>query len=144
VYKLCSELDDALSALLADLKERKLLDRTFIVCMGEFGRTPGDLTVNKGREHYAKATVAAFAGAGVRGGRAIGATDEQASKVVDFGWRRKRPIYMEDAAATIYSVLGVDWTKRITNTPSGREFVYVDPAGPLGVINFQPVDALFG
>lgn len=144
VYKLCAELDTALSALLADLKQRKLLERTLVVCMGEFGRTPGDLTVNKGREHYAKAMVAAFAGAGVKGGRAIGATDPLASKVVDFGWQRKRPIYMEDVGATIYSVLGIDWTKRIRNTPSGREFVYIDPAGPLGVTNFQPVEALFG
>lgn len=151
LYKLCPELDGALSALLADLKETRtkdgqhsLLDRTFVVVMGEFGRTPGDLTTTLGREHYAKAMVAAFAGAGVRGGRAIGATDAEAAGVTDFGWRAKRPIYMEDVSATIYSVLGIDWTKRLRNTPSGRDFVYVDPASSLGVLKVSEVNELFG
>jgi hypothetical protein len=112
--------------------------------MGEFGRTPGDLTPVQGREHYAKAMVAAFAGAGVKGGRAIGATDGQAGRVVDFGWHAKRPIYTEDVCATIYSSLGIDWTKRITHTPSGRDFVYVDSVAPLGVVDFREVGELFG
>jgi hypothetical protein len=112
--------------------------------MGEFGRTPGDLTPLLGREHYAKAMVGAFAGAGVKGGRALGATDEQAAGVVDFGWSANRPIYTEDVSATIYSVLGIDWTKRIKNTPSGRDFVYIDPAGPQKVVNFREVTEFFG
>ena len=66
------------------------------------------------------------------------------SKVVDFGWRRKRPIYVEDVCATIYSVLGIDWSKRITNTPSGRDFVYIDPAAGVGAIDFREVSYLFG
>jgi hypothetical protein len=149
VYKLCGELDAALSALLLDLKRTKsadgtpLLDGTLIVVMGEFGRTPGDLTVMKGREHYAKATVGLFAGAGVQGGRAIGATDSEAAKVVEYGWRRKRPVYTEDVCTTIYSALGIDWSKRITNTPSGRDFVYVDPVAPSSVIDFQEITDLF-
>jgi hypothetical protein len=150
LYKLCAELDSALSALLFDLKRMKsadgttsLLDKTLVVAMGEFGRTPGDLTVNKGREHYAKAMVGMFAGAGVQGGRAMGATDSEAANIVDFGWRRKRPIYPEDVCATIYSVLGIDYGKRITNTPSGRDFVYVDPVAPSSVINFQEITDLF-
>ncbi|HTM51195.1 MAG TPA: DUF1501 domain-containing protein [Bryobacteraceae bacterium] len=149
VQQLSKELDAALSALLFDLKRTKrqdgssLLDRTLVVCMGEFGRFPGELTVQKGREHYAKAMVAAFAGAGVKGGRVIGATDAEASKVVEFGWRRKRPIYTEDVCATIYSALGIDWTKRITNTPSGRDFIYVDPAAGQRVVDFQEVTDLF-
>ncbi len=149
VYKLCAELDSALSALLFDLKRMKsrdgrpLLDKTLIIAMGEFGRTPGDLTPLKGREHYAKAMVGLFAGAGVHGGRSLGATDAEASKVVDYGWRRKRPIYPEDVCATVYSTLGIDYSKRITNTPSGRDFVYVDPAGPSSVINFQEITDLF-
>jgi hypothetical protein len=149
VPQVAKELDSGLSALLFDLKRMKaksgapLLERTFVVCMGEFGRTPGDLTVLKGREHYAKAMVAAFAGAGVKGGRALGATDSEAGKVVEFGWRRKRPIYTEDICATIYSTLGIDWTKRLTNTPSGRDFVYVDPAAGQMVVDFQEVTDLF-
>jgi hypothetical protein len=150
LYTLCPQLDSALAALLADLKRTKsrdgrgaLLDRTLVVVMGEFGRTPGDLTVNAGREHYAKAMVAAFAGAGVKGGRAIGATDADAANVTEFGWARKRPIYMEDVCATIYSTLGIDWSKRLRNTPSGRDFVYVDPAAPMGVVNFTEVAEFF-
>jgi hypothetical protein len=150
VYKLCAELDGALSALLFDLKRMKasdgkssLLDKTLVIAMGEFGRTPGDLTVLKGREHYAKAMVGLFAGAGVQGGRALGATDTDAAKVVEYGWRHKRPIHMEDVCATIYSTLGIDYAKRITNTPSGRDFVYVDPAAPSAVINFQEIADLF-
>ena len=83
------------------------------------------------------------AGAGIQGGRALGATDSEAAKVIDPGWRRKRPIYIEDVCATIYSTLGIDYTKRITNTPSGRDFVYVDPAAPSAVINFQEITDLF-
>ncbi len=149
VYKMCAELDGALPALLFDLKRTRrpdgssLLDRTFVVAMGEFGRTPGPLTVNLGREHYAKAMIAAFAGAGVKGGRAIGATDAEASKVTEFGWSRKRPIYTEDVCATIYSVLGIDWTKRLTNTPSGRDFVYIDPVAGQMVVDFQEVRDFF-
>ena len=149
IPQLTQELDGALSALLFDLKRMKkkdgtpLIERTFVVCMGEFGRTPGELTIQKGREHYAKAMIAAFAGAGVKGGRAIGATDAEAATVVEFGWRRQRPIYTEDICATIYSTLGIDWTKRITNTPSGRDFVYVDPAAGQKVVDFQEVTDLF-
>jgi len=151
LYTLCPQLDAALAALLADLKRTKtrdgrhtLLDRTLVVVMGEFGRTPGELTVNAGREHYAKAMVAAFAGAGVKGGRAMGATDAEAANVTEFGWSRKRPIYMEDVCATVYSTLGIDWSKRLRNTPSGRDFVYVDPAAPMGVVSFTEVGEFFG
>lgn len=149
VYTRCAELDGALAALLLDLKRTKraggasLLDRTLVVVMGEFGRTPGPLTVNKGREHYAKAMVAALAGAGIKGGRALGATDAEAANVIDSGWNRKRPIYMEDMAATLYSALGIDWTKRLIHTPSGRDFIYVDPAGPQKVVDFQEISDFF-
>lgn len=150
LYKTCAELDSAFAALMHDLKSMKnssgqpLLERTLVVCMGEFGRTPGDLTPVAGREHYADTMFALFSGAGVRGGRAIGATDAQASKITEFGWSGKRPVYTEDVCATIYSVLGIDWTKRITGTPSGRDFLYVDPAAGTRVVDFREVKDLFG
>lgn len=65
-------MDAALSNLLGDLEAktdkdgRQLIDKTLIVARGDFGRTPGELTVNKGRDHYRYAGVALFAGAGVR------------------------------------------------------------------------------
>ncbi len=143
VYKLAKDLDAAMSALLFDLKRMGLLDRTLVVAMGEFGRTPGELTSLAGREHYAKAMVAAFAGAGVKGGRVMGATDAEAANVTDFGWKKKRPIYVEDICATVYSVLGIDANSRIKNTPSGRDFVYVDPAAGTRVIDFSEVSEFF-
>ena len=81
-YKLCRELDTALAGLLGDLESsktedgRSLLEKTFVCCMGEFGRTPGDLTVNEGRDHHKEAFCGIFAGCGTQGGRVIGATDE--------------------------------------------------------------------
>src|SRR5581483_5498800 len=125
-YTVCRTLDQGLAEMITDLEKipfgggASLLDKTLIVCLGEFGRTPGDVTVGKGRDHHRFAMTGLFAGGGVLGGRAIGATDEQGARVVKTGWARKRSIYPEDVAATIYSALGIDWTKEITNTPSGR------------------------
>lgn len=143
IYKTCSTLDSAFAALMADLKKLNLLERTLVICMGEFGRTPGGLTPVAGREHYADTMFALFAGAGVKGGRAIGKTDDECAHITEFGWSGKRPVYPEDVCATIYSVLGIDWSKRITNTPSGRDFLYVDPAAGTKVVNFREVSDLW-
>ena len=144
LYKLARELDSALANLLKDLEESNLLDKTFVCCLGEFGRTPGELTVNQGRDHFKDAFTGVFAGAGTQGGRAIGATDEFGMKIKDPGWHKKRPIYIEDVAATIYSVLGIDWTKTITNTPSGRVFEYIENQSGTDFINPGEISELFG
>ncbi|PYV44208.1 MAG: hypothetical protein DMG06_07405 [Acidobacteria bacterium] len=136
-YKLTRELDTALANLLIDLENTKakdgrtLLEKTFVCCVTEFGRTPGDLTVNKGRDHHKEAFTGLFAGAGVRGGRVIGATDEIG------------PVYIEDMAATIYSVMGIDWTKTITNTPSGRAFEYIEHQSGTDFIDPGEISQLF-
>jgi hypothetical protein len=83
----------------------------------------------------------AMMGGGVVGGRALGATDSQGDAIVDFGWSQNRVIRMEDIAATIYSALGIDWTKSITDTPSGRKFEYV-PFGSVGT--YVPINEVFG
>ena len=67
----------------------------------------------------------------LKGGRVIGSTDETGGRISSFDWRMKRPIYPEDVTATMYSVLGIDWTKSIKNTPSGRAYEYIQTA-PLG------------
>jgi len=144
LYSLCAELDSAFSALVTDLKAAALLDRTFIVCTGEFGRTPGDLNDAKGRDHWPAVRSALFAGGGVRHpGRVMGATDEAASKITRFDWSLKRPIYPEDVTATIYSVLGIDWTKKISGMPSGRDFQYVEPMSSTGFIGSTEITDLF-
>jgi hypothetical protein len=143
-YKLARELDSALANLLKDLEESNLLHKTFVCCLGEFGRTPGELTVNQGRDHFKDAFTGVFAGAGTQGGRAIGVTDELGMKIKDPGWHKKRPIYIEDVAATIYSVLGIDWTKTITNTPSGRVFEYIENQSGTDFIDPGEISELFG
>ena len=63
---------------------------------------------------------------------------------MDAGWSARRPIYMEDVACTIYSALGIDWTKIVETTPSGRAFHYVEPASGTRFVGFKPVAELFG
>jgi hypothetical protein len=113
--------------------------------MSEFGRTPGPIhETRKGREHYQFAACGLLAGGGVKGGRALGVTDEIGGKILDPGWRAKRPIYIEDMAATVYSALGIDWTKKHENTPSGRAFQYIEPASGTDYVKFGEVGEVFG
>jgi uncharacterized protein (DUF1501 family) len=149
---LIRELDAALTALLRDLEStpsrwtagKSLLDETLVVAVSEFGRTPGPISATRlGREHYIHAHAGLFAGGGVRKGAVLGKTDALGGKIVEPGWSANRPIYMEDLACTIYSALGIDWTKRISTTPSGRAFHYVEPASATSYVRFQPVEELF-
>ena len=149
-YRMSHELDTALGALLDDLGARKradgrsLLDETLVVCMGEFGRTPGEPNLTKGRDHHQFAFTGLFAGGGVKGGRTIGATDETGFKVAEPGWEGKRSIYMEDVATTIYSAMGIDWKKKIEATPSGRAFYYIEPFAAKKMIGAREITSLFG
>jgi hypothetical protein len=148
-YKLSRDIDIALTSLLDDLSAKKrpdgrsLLDETLVVCFGEFGRTPGELNPSRGRDHYQYALTGLFAGGGVKGGRVIGKTDEIGAKVVESGWDIKRSVYMEDVATTIYSVLGLDWTKIVEGTPSGRAFRYIEPFAAKQMIRSQEISPLF-
>jgi uncharacterized protein (DUF1501 family) len=148
-YGLSRELDSAFAALVADLattrtKDGKtLLEKTFIVCMGEFGRTGGELTVNRGRDHNRSAFTAVFAGSGVKGGRSFGVTDTNGVKVLQSEWEEKRSIYPEDVLVTIYSLLGIDWTKKIINTPSGRAFEYIEQQSGTDFVRFREISSLF-
>lgn len=148
-YRMSRDLDAALGALLDDLATRTrpdgrtLLDETLVMCFGEFGRTPGELNPGRGRDHYQYAFTGLFAGGGVKGGRVIGRTDDLGEKIVDPGWEAKRSVYMEDVAATMYSVLGIDWTKKIENTPSGRTFYYIEPFASRQLVRAREVTALF-
>jgi hypothetical protein len=141
MYTLGNELDRALGALVEDLKASGDFDSTLIVIMTEFGRTPGTLNPRGGRDHHKDAMSVLLMGGGVRGGRVIGATDAEGARVTDPGWSRQRPIYMEDLAATLYSALGINWTKRITDTPTKRLFEYV-PYATEG--RYTAVDEVFG
>lgn len=101
---LMTDFDQAFPALLEDLKQRGLLANTLVLVIGDFGRTP-KLNFSGGRDHWPRAFSVALAGAGIRGGAVIGSTDKQAGEPVD------RPVKIEDLAATVYKVLGIDSQK---------------------------------
>ena len=133
-------LDNGLSQLIGDLKSAGLFDSTMIVMAGEFGRTTGRLTGAQGRDHYPQ-QFAFFAGGGVKGGRAIGSTDDLGAKTVDYGWSRQRDVKPEDVEATIYSALGINWTNIRYDDPLGRGFYYV-PNSDTDL--YGPINELWG
>ena len=71
---------------------------------------------------------ALITGGGARGPKAIGQTDANGARIIDFGWSQQRTIRMEDITATMYSALGINWIKSIADTPSGRRYEYVQYA----------------
>jgi len=85
-----------------------------------------------------------FAGAGVRPGLILGASDKDGDKVTDTGWNHKEQPRIENVVATMYSALGIDWTKSIHNTPSGRTYTYVDPLGANGFIPNDELSTIYG
>src|SRR5207244_13513578 len=97
----------AYRSLLDDLSQRGLLDTTLVVAMGEFGRTP-QLNPRGGRDHWPGCWTILFAGAGVRGGQVIGASDATGSEPKD------RPISPAEVAASIYRALGIDLSTRLS------------------------------
>jgi hypothetical protein len=109
---LVPSLDLALSALLDDLADRRLLDETLVVVMGEFGRTP-KLNTDGGRDHWPRVFSVLLAGGGVPGGQVIGASDATGESPKD------RPITPADLAATIYTLLGID-PQTLLHTVDGR------------------------
>jgi uncharacterized protein (DUF1501 family) len=100
------------------VSRRGLLDETLVLVMGEFGRTP---KVNKdaGRDHWGRAGSMIFAGAGVRGGNVIGATDKEGAFVTD------RPVSPADVCHTVYDAVGIDPRKEL-RTAEGRPVAILD------------------
>jgi hypothetical protein len=109
---LIPSLDLALSALLDDLSDRRLLAETLVLVMGEFGRTP-KLNTQGGRDHWPRVFSALLAGGGVPGGQVLGSSDATGESPKD------RPITPADLAATIFTLLGID-PQQLLHTPDGR------------------------
>ena len=151
-YKLIEEFDPALGSLIEDLATtpskatpgKMLLDETLVVFMSEFGRTPGPLNHILGRDHHKHVFPAMFAGAGVKGGMVAGASDSDGRFCVDTGWKHKEQPRIENVVATMYSALGIDWSKEVHDTPSKRAYVYVDPLGANGFIPTDELSAIYG
>ena len=140
IFTLGKVMDDGVSALLNDLKGAGMLKDTLVVMVGEFGRTVGKVTAAFGRDHYPQ-QFAFFAGGGVKGGTVIGSTNADGSTTADPGWSRARDIKPEDVEATIYSALGINWTRVRYDDPFGRGFEYV-PHSDQDI--YGPINELFG
>lgn len=124
VKKLCGTLDPAMSTLLRDLGEHSLLDKTLVLCMGEFGRTP-TISSDDGRDHHPAAFSALLAGGGIRVGQVVGQTDEDGTKVV------ADKISSADLFATLATQLGLDPNETV-QAPSGRPITLTDGGSVIG------------
>lgn len=127
---LAKESDQAIAALLTDLKQRGMLDDTLVIWGGEFGRTPvvelptpgANAGKMNGRDHNHYGFTMWLAGGGVKGGTVYGATDE-------FGFRAEQnPVHVHDLHATILHLLGFDH-KKFTYRYAGRDFRLTDVHG---------------
>jgi hypothetical protein len=120
---LVPSLDQGVAALVSDLSDRGLLDSTLVVVTTEFGRTP-QINTMAGRDHWPAAFSIVMAGAGLKTGQVIGATDKIGAAVTD------RPITPADMAATVLSILGID-PLTIVHTPQGRPVQLVSGGSPV-------------
>src|SRR5690606_5555368 len=127
VKALAGQVDQPLAALIADLKQRGMLESTLVVWMGEFGRTPR-INPRAGRDHYPRAFNVLLAGGGIQGGQVIGSTDESGTEVAD------RPVEPTDLLQTFCKSLKID-PKFENIAPNGRPIKLVDGG--------TPVDELF-
>jgi hypothetical protein len=111
-------MDPALASLVADLADSGMLEKTMIIMLSEFGRTP---TINKdaGRDHWASVFSCFMAGGGIKGGTVIGSSDADGAEPKD------RPVKVPDIHATVCHALGIDPTKEVM-TPLQRPMKLVD------------------
>jgi uncharacterized protein (DUF1501 family) len=124
--KNCEITDRPAAALIADLKQRGLLDSTLVIWGGEFGRTPMTQQqrpdIGYGRDHHPNCFSMWMAGGGIRAGQTVGRTDLFGLEGVE------DRIHVHDLQATILHCLGLDHT-RLTYSHSGRNFRLTDVAG---------------
>ncbi len=124
--KLCADADQASAALIADLKQRGMLDDTLVIWTGEFGRTPysqiGKGKSKAGRDHHSTAFSTLLAGGGIKGGITYGESDELGMNAVE------KPVHVHDLHATILHLMGLDHEK-LTYRWSGRDFRLTDVHG---------------
>ena len=123
-------LDQGLSALLIDLKERGLDKDVAIVMWGEFGRTP-KINKNNSRDHWPRANFAFLAGGGMNHGQIIGSTDKHGNEPVD------RPVKFQEVFATLYNCLGINTATATVKDPQGRPHYLVDSG-------IKPIQELVG
>jgi hypothetical protein len=115
------EVDQGVSQLLTDLKQRGMLEKTLVIVLGEFGRTPkiNQQTPQVGRDHWARNFNVLIAGCGISGGVCVGATSEDGMEITD------RPVFVDDLFQTMSECLGIDPYEELY-TPAGRPLRIVD------------------
>ena len=118
IAALAEQVDPAVATLVEDLEDRGLLEKTLVVWMGEFGRTPR-VNARTGRDHYPRVFSAAVAGGGVRGGQVIGSSTANGSAVAE------RPVSVPDLFCSVCHSLKVDPRKEHLS-PLGRPLKVVD------------------
>lgn len=116
-------MDPALGSLMKDLSESGLLERTLVVMLSEFGRTPR-INRDAGRDHYPSVFSCFMAGGGIKGGQVIGSSDKNGEQPED------RPVRIPDLHATLSYALGIDPTKEVM-TPLQRPMKLVDGGEPI-------------
>ncbi len=116
-------MDKAFAALIGDLRERGLLDRTLVVFLTEFGRTP-NINSAGGRDHWGMCGSLFFAGAGIKAGQAVGESDKNGA------WPVTRGYSPADVAATIYHSLGISLDTRLHDM-FGRPHPILDHGQPI-------------
>jgi hypothetical protein len=115
---LSAPVDQGVAALVTDLRERGLLEKTLVVCLGEFGRTPR-INGNQGRDHWPRCFSALLAGGGVKGGRVVGSTNAGGTAVHD------RPVGVADLFVSFCHALKINPRKENLST-EGRPLKIVD------------------
>jgi hypothetical protein len=118
VGRLAGSVDPGFASLVTDLKQRGMLERTLVVWMGEFGRTP-KINPNGGRDHFPRAFSVALAGGGIKGGQVLGASSPDGSEV------KERPVSVNDLLSTFCHCLKID-PKKENMSPLGRPIKIVD------------------
>jgi hypothetical protein len=111
-------IDPAIGTLLGDLATRGLLDRTLVLVLSEFGRTPV-INASAGRDHYPDVFSGLVAGGGIKRGFVLGGTDPEGRRAAE------RPVRIADLHATVVAQLGIDPDRRV-DTPLGRQMKLVN------------------
>ncbi len=117
------EFESSIAALIEDLAQRGMLERTMVIALGEFGRTP-KINERGGRDHWSNAMSVMFAGGGTPGGQVIGATDRQGYAAIE------RVLAPENFVSTVYRKLGID-PDLMLYTPQGRPSHLVSDPKPI-------------
>jgi hypothetical protein len=120
---LLPQLDKAMGCLVYDLQKRGLLDKTLIVWMGEFGRTPR-INQNGGRDHWPRSWSVVMGGGGLKGGQVVGGTDKDGVDIVG------PEVGVMDLIATMAKAMGIALDTQYT-TPRGRPTKVVDGGKPI-------------